>query len=816
MRKTLSLGIALGLICGLVTGCSADRTPSSAEVGGQAAQPELAASAHAMQQRARSKLGRIAHLADDGSLVRYAGQAPVRKGVYLWHPVQLSEDAALLAVKDGSLVVNTPDGKPVRLRYERHIEHADGNWTWIGRPEGAAPGVEAILTFGEKAVFGSIPDGSLPALQLTTFAGRTWMVQRSPGSLASQSEAPVDGDAADYLAPTPKAAARTALLVQAGSAPAKASIGAQAATASTANNAVHAPTIDLLIGYTTALQSRLGGKSQVLTRMDFLVDLGNEAYSNSHISGRVRLLGVVWAGYADDTPNSAALFDLSGLQCTDSTGPGQHHLPDRDVDCMTKEPSYALRSLLAARESAQADLVALVRVYHQPENQTCGLAWVLGGGRQAIGADSAALGFAVVSDSSGTQFPSGGSTCPNETLVHELGHNMGLAHDRATAAGTDDTNTDGDSLDPEEYGRFAYSFGHSADATHGNFYTIMSQRRGTQEPYRVFSNPRIATCGGFACGVAGVADNALTLEQTMPVIAAFRGVPYSTLLDSFTDINGDGRDDIFWTNARVNSSDWWLMNGVHWTYGHGQFVNGQYRVVGRGDFDGDGRSDILWEDSAQLWIWHSEAAGGFSAQLLGQRPGGGWEVAGVADFNGDGRDDIFWVNSSRSSTDYWLMNGNHWTDGSGTPGAGRVVALGDFDGDGRCDVMVGGSSALWLWHSEAAGGFTQQYVGSASPGWFVVGAKDLNGDGRADLFWSNPTKQSASWWLMNGAHFASGGVKPVPYRYHVVGLGDFDGDRRGDVLWEDGTEMYIWHSEATGGFSTQFLAKQPAIWAPML
>jgi hypothetical protein len=121
-----------------------------------------------------------------------------------------------------------------------------------------------------------------------------------------------------------------------------------------------------------------------------------------------------------------------------------------------------------------------------------------------------------------------------------------------------------------------------------------------------------------------------------------------------------------------------------------------------------------------------------------------------------------------------------------------------------------------LWHSEAAGGFTQQYVGSASPGWFVVGAKDLNGDGRADLFWSNPTKQSASWWLMNGAHFASGSVKPVPYRYHVDGLGDFDGDRRGDVLWEDGTEMYIWHSEATGGFSTQFLAKQPAIWAPML
>ena len=821
MRKIFAVGVGLSLIGGLVAGCSADRTSSSAQTGGQAAQTKLAASVHAVNALSRAKPGRIAQLPDRGTLARYSEQAPVHKGAYTWYPVQLSEDAAIDAVKGGSLVVNAPNGAPIRLRYVRHVEHADGNWTWIGRPEGAAAGDEAILTFGEKAVFGTVPNGSSPALQVTTAAGRTWMVASNPQMLSSQTDAPADGDAADFLTPSPKAAAaQVGMPVHASAAPSMASIGAQAATASTTNNAAAAPIVDLLIGYTSGFATRLGGQSQAITRLNFLVDLGNQAYSNSHIAGRVRLVQTMQVNYSDATSNTAALFDLSGVQCTNSTGAGAHHLPDRDVNCTAKTPSAALQPLLQAREQYRADLVSLVRMYELPENQTCGVAWLLGGGQQAIGADSAAFGFSVVSDSSGTQFPtSGGSTCRNETLVHELGHNMGLAHDRATAAGTDDTNTDGDLLDPEEYGAFAYSFGQSTDSTHGNFYTIMSQRQGNQTPYRVFSNPRIATCGGFACGVAGSADNAMTLEQTMPVIAAFRGAPYSALLDSFTDINGDGRDDILWNNHRTNAADWWLMNGVHWTYGHGQFINGQYLVLGRGDFDGDGRSDILWADSAKLWIWHSEAAGGFTAQPLGNLPSGGWAVAGISDLNGDGRDDIFWTNRGRNSADWWLMNGNHWTYGHGKSVSGtyRVAALGDFDGDGRSDVLWEDGKTLWIWHSDAAGSFTVQFLANhPTDGWNVVGANDINGDGRADLFWSNPTKQSADWWLMNGTHWTYGKGKSVLAKYRVAGLGDFDGDGRSDVLWEDGTAMYIWHSEAAGGFSIQFLANQPANWTPML
>jgi FG-GAP repeat. len=818
MRTILAVGVGLGLIGGLVAGCSADKASTSVEQRGHVERGRAVADLHTFAT-GKLQTGRIAQLADRGSLVAYSRENPVRKGSYTWYPVQLSEEAALSAVKRGSLVINAPSGEPIRLRYERHVEHADGNWTWIGRAEGAAPGVEAVLTFGEKAVFGTIPNGLSPALQVTTAGGQTWMVEGNPQMLASAGEAAVDGDAADFLSPTPKeAAAQNRMLAQANAAHPMTSATAQAAAATT-NAAAAAPVVDLLIGYTSGFASRLGGRSQALTRLNFLVDLGNEAFSNSHVSGRVRLVHALQVNYADATSNSAALFDLSGMRCTTASGLGQHHLPDRDVNCSAATPSAGLQPLLQAREQYRADLVALVRMYQQPANQSCGVAWLLGGGQEAIGGDSAALAFSVIGDSSGNQFPSSGSTCRNETLVHELGHNMGLAHDRTAAAGTDDTDGDSNLLDPEEFGRFEYSFGGSTDAAHGNYYTIMSQRQGNQSAYRVFSNPRITTCGGFACGVAGQSDNALTLEQTMPVIAGFRGAPYSVLLDSFTDINGDGRDDIFWSNHMVNSADWWLMNGVHWTYGHGKFVNGQYLVMGRGDFDGDGRSDILWADSTQLWIWHSEAAGGFTAQLVGKLPKDGWAVAGISDFNGDGRDDIFWTNRGRNSSDWWLMNGNRWTYGHGKSVSGtyRVAALGDFDGDGRSDVLWEDGKTLWIWHSEAAGGFTVQFLANyPTGGWSIVGANDINGDGRADLFWSNPAKQSADWWLMDGTRWTYGRGKSVLAKYHVAGLGDFDGDGRSDVLWEDGTSLYIWRSEAAGGFSIQFLAKQPVNWTPML
>ena len=457
----------------------------------------------------------VAGAPDRGTFLNFTSTAPMQRGASTWHAVQLSEAHALAAITKGGMVVAAPNGHVIPLTFVRSVAHGDGNWTWIGRPAGAAKGVEAVLTFGRKAVFGSIPNGKALPLDVTTIGGRTYLVETDQSKLTAAQVA-ASGSDSDVVA-APSAASTSGDPVVGMTAP-----------RSTVTS-MHNTRVDLIIGYTTGFATRLGGQSQAATRLNFMVDLANQAYANSGVAGQLVLLRTIEVNYPDNTLNRSALYQLSGVTCTATASTGQHYLPDMGVNCTPATVPVGLQPLIDARQHYGADLVSLVRNYTQPENSTCGVAWLLGGAQHAIGAADANFGLSVVSDSSGSLYPTNGQTCRHETFAHELGHNMGLAHDQAYAAGTDDTNNDGNLLDPEEYGRYADSFGYTTGAGAGNFYTIMAVPAPGQVAYRVFSNPRITTCGGFACGVVGQSDNAATLALTMPVIAGFRAPPPSTI-----------------------------------------------------------------------------------------------------------------------------------------------------------------------------------------------------------------------------------------------------------------------------------------------
>src|SRR3546814_2862274 len=71
----------------------------------------------------------------------------------------------------------------------------------------------------------------------------------------------------------------------------------------------------------------------------------------------------------------------------------------------------------------------LVRAFRTPENAGCGIAWLIGGGETGIVQADAPFGYSVVSG--GTDLDEGDDNtyfCREETLAHELGHNMGQAH----------------------------------------------------------------------------------------------------------------------------------------------------------------------------------------------------------------------------------------------------------------------------------------------------------------------------------------------------------------------------------------------------
>ena len=792
MRNSL---LAVAILGGLAAaGCSKDPASigssrvaevSGARTDGQALAPASRSASH------------IASLPDRGDLIRYdASAVALQQGAQTMRPVELSETRALRAISEGGMEIKAPDGHPIRVKYARHLEHPDGNWTWVGHPVGTNPGEDVILTFGENAVFGSIPDRNGVPLQLTTQGGRTWMVETDPSKLAL-ADTPRESD---QLTPPVSALAGNAVDLAAAATATTSSSHRIAAAQRAAADALSATapataTVDLVLGYTVGFATRFGGASQALTRLNFLVDVANQAYINSQVHGQVRLVRAVQVDYPDATQNRGALYELSGVQCTNTSGPGQLHLPDRDVNCISTAAPAALQPLLDARERYHADAVSLVRTYQQVENQSCGVAWLLGGGQQPIDAGSAAFALSVVSDSGGTTGP----TCRNETLAHELGHNMGLAHDRATAQGSDDTNSDNDPLDPEEYGRFAYSFGYKTGADAGNFYTIMSVPNAGQKAYGVFSNPRITACGGLACGVTDQADNALTLDQTMPIVAAFRvaRVPM--------DFNADGRSDILWRNSGTGSNAIWKSGDIASQQSVSAVTNLSWAVVKGGDFNGDGAGDILWRNSrtGANAIWKSGNSA--TPQSIASVTNLQWKIVGSGDFDGDGRSDIFWRNTATGANAIW-KSGNGATPMSVTAVtnlAFSVAGVGDFDNDGVDDILwrnsITGANAIWR---SAKSSTPQSTTAVANLQWKIAGVGDFNADGHADVLWHNASTGVNVIWKSGNSATPQAVATVTNMAWDIAGVGDFNGDGFADILWRNSASgaNAIWLS---GNFNTQ-------------
>ncbi|MET0807618.1 MAG: reprolysin-like metallopeptidase, partial [Pseudoxanthomonas sp.] len=467
--------------------------------------------------------------------------------------------------------ITTPAGEALQFQYERHVEHPSGDWTWVGRSKGGAASDEVILTFGEKAAFGSISQPGKGPLKLTMSGGVSWLIETDPAKIAGIDNPATRPRAPDFLIPPKVAAGAGASATGAGasmeSAPAAAlsitSEGAQAAATTT---------VDVLLGYTGGFAAAQGGQSQAVTRLYNMVEIGNQAYANSQVDARIRLVHAMQVNYADNTSNDSALEALTGFRA-----PSTRTTPDT-----------AFAALRAAREQYGADLVSLVRQFNTPENDGCGIAWLLGGGQSGIDNSDEYFGYSVVSD--GRDAGSDGKTyfCREETLAHELGHNMGSQHDRVSAT------VDG----TLKYGIYPYSFGYKTAAGAGNFYTVMAYGDAGQTAFRTFSNPRITLCGGLACGVDGQADNARSLTQTMPMVAAFRATLVPARAFVRNDYDGDGKSDLYWRNTATGLNDQWIMNGILISE-----ISTVYResdpnwiIAGSGDFNGDLRADVFWRN----------------------------------------------------------------------------------------------------------------------------------------------------------------------------------------------------------------------------
>jgi hypothetical protein len=218
---------------------------------------------------------------------------------------------------------------------------------------------------------------------------------------------------------------------------------------------------------------------------------------------------------------------------------------------------------------------------------------------------------------------------------------------------------------------------------------------------------------------------------------------------------------------------------------------------------------------SEAFVLNALTAGEYIIQV---EPGA---VGGVADYNLsalasiDGKDTtVLWRPEGSPANFFFKQSGAAYTERLEVDPvlAGyRIEATGDFDGDKVTDILwrqVGGASqeqSIWLMNADNTVKQKSQLRYSAadpinalsglpagSP-WktpteiAVIGAKDIDGDGKDDLIWRNTTasKSYIYFWKMDGVTnlFDKAFIVDFLVGQTVVGFGDFNGDGKQDVVY---------------------------------
>ncbi len=375
----------------------------------------------------------------------------------------LTELAAIPVGED--LTLDLPIGQ-YKVKHDDLIDHGDGSTTWIGYLKEEGRGYRVYISQGDAGVMGNVytPDG---VYNIESAEGQTVIVNIDTSGLKSA------GYEHDQVFPSTAGMALT-------DAAAIATPSAAIATNTVAASATTTPAtvVDLMVLYTTVKQTAVYAKQ----RIKYLVAISNQAYKDSKINMRLRLVHTRATGYVENNSNSQALLELA-------IGRG------------------AFAGIPAVRNQYGADLVALFRPLYAKTAGSCGTAFV---GFANGSAANPAIGYGAIGDGYSKDALSN-YYCGTNTFTHEIGHNLGNVHDREYS---------------NVAGKFPYSY---AWGINGKFGTIMSYYGPS---VMLFSTPLLATqCAGTPCGFpAGnpkASDQSRTINYTARLVGRYRATTVS-------------------------------------------------------------------------------------------------------------------------------------------------------------------------------------------------------------------------------------------------------------------------------------------------
>ena len=421
-----------------------------------------------------------------------------------------------------------PGGATHTIVFDLREDKGQGITTWVGHYKDANPVLRTIITTGPGGSYGRIvtPDNEY---SIVPGEGFDWLVDmnaekpfvpkidlrndsHSPKGLKPKSSVTPQGATPDMIDLVPGVNS--------------AAVPKSAAAVSTPSLVV----VDILAAYTAGLAADLGANN-LQTRIQQLATSANTIFADSGVGIYVRVVGTVQVNYSDTlTDSTGALYDIT---------PGAN----------SGGVASAFSNIENLRTQYGADMVTLLRDGSGMGGD--GVAWV------GSATPNAGFMYSVMT---------GCTASCDWVWVHELGHNFGSAHDRATNA----WENNGSNVP----GAYSYSYGYyscaggrlaltcnafSGGCTSGepecsspwgnDFSDVMAYFQGSTTKNMVFSNPMLTSCKGdanatgAACGSAqnntDSADAASTLNNTRVGVSGLypSKTPYPTTTSLASSVN---------------------------------------------------------------------------------------------------------------------------------------------------------------------------------------------------------------------------------------------------------------------------------------
>lgn len=343
-------------------------------------------------------------------------------------------------------------GERILVQHRRTEAALGGGFVWSGAIQGVEDG-DVLLSVTGDAIVGSVRKGEELYRISPAGPGIQWLSHEDQTAFAS------------CATETPGNAGGPGSLNEPVS-------GSGSATVESA-----APTIDILVVYSTEAKNAVGGTNAMTSLINLAIVETNDAYFSCQVSQRLALVHTE---------------EMLGYVEPSSFGTILNHL--------TSKSDGRLDEVHDLRDAYGADAVVMIC----ENGQYCGIAHLMTNVSPGFQSNA----FSVVNF---------GCTTGYYSFGHELGHNFGSHHDPANA------------------GNAAYNYSYGYRTPNSQFRTIMAYAPGTR--VKRFSGP-FASWQGNTMGNASQ-DNARSMNNTASTVAAWRAtVQQASLLESTTMVAG--------------------------------------------------------------------------------------------------------------------------------------------------------------------------------------------------------------------------------------------------------------------------------------